>query len=185
MVNDDTNFALSTGNIATVIRDLPKRSTTAADVARLWLEILGIFFPDDQGFQRKQVLSTKDRVLIQVHRCKDLDGDIIIIDAKLRQSILIVDCRGNIAGSSGLRFESDEEDSRDDVSYKYGMASFGAQVTFLKDVSSFFDNDEVWSLHGVKMGTSSLVKATGRDATEAWLRNIRDISDDLIEEYHP
>lgn len=183
MANDDTNFALSTGNIATAIRDLPKRPTTAADVARLWLEILEIFFPDDQGFQRKQVLSTKDRVLIQVQRCKDLDGD-VFIDSRFRQSILVVDCRGNIAGSSGLQFKSDEEDSRNDVMYKYGVASFGAQVTFLKDVSSLIDDHEVWSLRGVKMDISSLVRATGRDATEAWLRKIRDISDDLVEEHH-
>lgn len=183
MANHDTTFALSTGNIATAIPDLPKRSTTAADVARLWLEILEIFFPDDQGFQRKQVLSTKDRVLIQVQRCKDLDGD-IIIDNKPRQSILVVDSRGNVAGTSGLQFRSAEDDSRDDDSYKYGVASFCAQVTFLKDVSSFIDDHEVWSLHGLKMGTSSLIKATGRDATEAWLRNIRDISDDLLEGHH-
>jgi hypothetical protein len=176
MVNDyETNFALSTGNIATAIRDLPKRSTTAADVARLWLDILEIFFHDDQGFQRNQVLSTKDRVLIQVQRDRDLDGD-VMIDDNSRQSILVVDCRGNAAGSSGLQFRSAEEDSRDDVSYKYGVASFGAQITFLKDVSSFIDDHEVWSLHGLKMGSSSLIKATGRDATEAWLRNIRDIT---------
>lgn len=183
MANDDTNFALSTGDIATAIRDLPKRPTTAADVARLWLEILDIFFPDDQGFQRKQVLSTKARVLIQVQRCKDPDGN-VIIDNKFRQLILVVDCRGNVAGSYGLQFKSEEEDSRDDVMYKYGVASFGAQVTFLKDVTSFIDDHEVWSLRGVKMGIASLVRATGRDATEAWLRNIRDISDDLVEEHH-
>lgn len=185
MANDvDTNFALSTGDIATAIRDLPKRSTTAADVTRLWLDILEIFFPDDQGFQRKKVLSTKDRVLIHVQRIKDLDGD-VIVDNKLKQSILVVECRGNVAGSSGLQFSSAEDDSRDDVSYNYGVASFGAQVTFMKDVSSFIDDHEVWSLRGLKMGTSSLIKATGRDATEAWLRNIRDLCDDMIEKHHP
>lgn len=181
--NVDTNFALSTGNIATAIRDLPKRSTTAADVARLWSDILQIFFPPDEGFQRKQVLSTKDRVMIQVQRYKDHDGD-VILGTESRQSILVVDCRGNAAGSVGLQFRSAEDESREGVSYKYGVVSFGAQVTFLKDVSSFIDDREAWTLHGVKMGISSLIKATGRDATEAWLRNIRDISDDLIQEHH-
>jgi hypothetical protein len=180
----DTKFALSTGDIAAAIRDLPKRSTTAADVARLWLDMLDIFFPDDQGFQRTQVLSTKDRVLIQVQRDRDSDGD-VIIGNKSRQSILIVDCRANAADSSGLQFRSTEDVDRDNVSFKYGVVSFGAQVTFLKDVLSSSDDQEALYLHGVKMGSSNMIKATGRDATEAWLRNIRDICDSLIEEHHP
>ncbi|KAE8556133.1 hypothetical protein TMatcc_003455 [Talaromyces marneffei ATCC 18224] len=183
--NYNTKFVLSTGDIAAAIRDLPKRSTTAVDVAQLWLDILEIFFPDNQGFQRSEILSAKDRVLIQVQRNRDLDGRAIIDhNNKSGQSILVVDCRGNTTDSSGLQFRSAEDDSQDDCSFKYGVASFGAQVSFLKDVSLQRNDQEGWSLNGLKMGSSNLTKATGRDVTEAWLCNVRDLCIDMIEEHH-
>ncbi|EED23354.1 hypothetical protein TSTA_067830 [Talaromyces stipitatus ATCC 10500] len=160
--DDDTKFALSTGDIATSIRNLAKSSTIVADVANIWLDILGIFFPDDQGFRRTRILSTEKRVLIQVQRDRYPDGDVFVDDDDT---------------SRDLQFRSAEDSSQVDVSFKFGVISFGAQVVFLKDVSSYSDDQGAWSLHGEKTGSSNLVKATGRDMAEEWLRKMKDICD--------
>jgi len=175
MAQDDmTNFALSTGQIIAAIHRLPRSSTTAADVAKTWLDILEIFFPDSDGFERIDAHSTHDRVLIEVQCVKDSDGD-VVVDDNDRESFLVLDCRPKSTVGCDSQFASPADGDQDDSPLSFRVICFGAQAVFLKVVASSGIYQETSPLCGVKMGSANLIKASGRDATENWLREIRDL----------
>lgn len=162
--------------MAASLRELQKSSTTPADMARIWLEILAIFFPIDQGFSHVQALSTSARVLLLVQRGRDHDGD-TIVDDEPRPSLLVVDCRKS-EGSDRYEMEIDYtgNSSVADISSRFGVIACGPQLVFLDHVSLVDANDMNGSLHGIETARHNLIKACGRDATETWLCHVHDHS---------
>jgi hypothetical protein len=167
-----TNFAVSTGQLGAAIRSLSKNTTTATDVARIWLDILGVFFPNAQGFELFQSYSSPDCVLIEVQRDRDLDGD-VIVDSDAKKPFLVVECRPHAAGYDESQSDSPDEGNRDDNFCSFGVVSLGAQAVFLKDVVSPQVTQNTLSLRGVRVGSANLMRASGRDKTEEWLRKIQ------------
>lgn len=179
-----TNFAVSTGQLGAAIRSLARRSTTTADAARIWLDVLGVFFPNDQGFERVEAYSAPNCVLMEVRRDRDSDGDAIVVDDNnnAKAPFLIVDCRPHNTFGYNWELDSLQDNNHREggiVSFKFGVISIGAQTVFLEDVVASHAMQDTPALRGVRVGSANLIKASGRDKTEEWLRCIRNLCDQL------
>lgn len=166
--HDQTKFAISTGQIAIAIHLLSLTSTAAVDVARIWLDILEIFLPSDQGFERIEAQPAHGCILMKVQRMRHphwaaIDGNVA------GNPFFTVDCRPYNTVGYDLLTKSLVESDQDDISSRYGVICSGVHAVSLEDV--------LVSSRLTKTGSANPTKASGRDATEAWLRHIRTVCD--------
>jgi hypothetical protein len=192
-------FAMSTGKVLDALQAL-RKSSTVDEAAKFWSKILEMFFPVAQGFETTTFYSTSDRIMLALRRAVDADGDTIFDDGDIT-AILVVDCRtpteseaqsqeGSPEENEALDGDNDDSDkdrgkpteTTETESYEerlvseFGVISKGLQADLVRDVevscTSVSQLSTIQLLQGSEMGSANLAKASGRDKTEQWLRDM-------------
>jgi hypothetical protein len=192
-------FAMSTGKVLDALQAL-RKSSTVDEAAKFWSKILEMFFPVAQGFETTTFYSTSDRVMLALRRAVDADGDTIFDDGDIT-AILVVDCRtptesaaqsqeGSPEKNEALDGDNDDSDKdrgkptetaetepyEERLVSEFGVISKGLQADLVRDVevscTSVSQLSTIQLLQGSEMGSANLAKASGRDKTEQWLRDM-------------
>jgi hypothetical protein len=179
-------FAMSTGKALDALQAL-RKSSTVDEAARFWSKILEMFFPVAQGFETTTFYSTSDRVMLALRRVLDADGDTIFDDGEIT-AILVVDCRtpteseaesqdGDEGSDRGESTESEPETEfyEERLVSEFGVISNGLQADLIYNVEvscKCASQMSVQLLQGSVMASANLAKASGRDKTEQWLRDM-------------
>ncbi|KAH8704959.1 hypothetical protein BGW36DRAFT_456513 [Talaromyces proteolyticus] len=184
-------FIMSTGRLLAAIQAL-RKSSSANETSEFWTQVLDIFFPETEGFEISTIYKTSDHAILVLRRIKDADGDVIIDDCDMK-NILVIDCQPppisttatvesevsvNLKGTpdnQGAKVEG-EATHEERLPSDFGVTAIGTQAIFVRDAEllaisaahSHTSQDEI-HLHGSKIGSANLAKASGRDQVEKWL----------------